>query len=426
MLSARGLRSIARQDIPWCFTPGTDNRYDPEHNPSGVVSLAMAENNLMHKELHEYVQNNVSIPELAYTYRYSTLGGPRFPMAMAAHINEHFNCYRPVKPEDIITASALTSIHELVGYCLGDSGDGILVGPPIYGRFELDFGNTSELEMVYADTSNVDPFSPAVVKRYQEALDKAADGGVKIKALLIVNPSNPMGRSYPRETLRLLMAFCQKNRIHLVSDEIYGLSTYQMGRPSDMDFMSVLAIDSQELIDDDLLHVFYGMSKDFAAAGIRIGSLITRSTSLRKAVAGNMRFHNPSGPSIAIATAILEDRAFVSRFLRLSRERLRDARAFTEKKLSDAGVSYAEGNAGFFVFVDLSPWLEIPDPVNHGSGSNSEFDLAQKLLNAGVGLHPCEEHAIKKGQFRIVFSQQRSILEEGLRRLVITQPLSEH
>ena len=47
---------------------------------------------------------------------------------------------------------------------------------------------------------------------------------------------------------------------------------------------------------------------------------------------------------------------------------------------------------------------------------NVEYELAQKLLRAGVGLHPGEEHNEKKGWFRLVFSVDTQILEEGLKR----------
>ena len=68
-----------------------------------------------------------------------------------------------------------------------------LVSWPVYGLFELDFGNTDGLEIVYADIKGVDPFSPGVVARYQEAFDTSATKGVKVKGVLIVNPHNPLG-----------------------------------------------------------------------------------------------------------------------------------------------------------------------------------------------------------------------------------------
>lgn len=212
------------------------------------------------------------------------MGGTRFPAAMAAHVNEYFDPASPVQAEDIITASGLTAIHELIGYSLADRGEGILVSRPVYGRFELDFGNTSGLKMVYADMDGVDPCSPAAVAKYQERLNASASEGVPIKAVLIVNPNNPLGtfasfshallpiaqrwpfdiytgRAYPAETLHALMAFCEKNKIHLISDEVYGLSTYSLGDGHDVGFTSVLSIDATNLLDESRLHVLYGMSK---------------------------------------------------------------------------------------------------------------------------------------------------------------------
>lgn len=44
MLSNRGARLAASQDIPWRFPPGSDNRYDKVSNPSGVIQFTTAEN----------------------------------------------------------------------------------------------------------------------------------------------------------------------------------------------------------------------------------------------------------------------------------------------------------------------------------------------------------------------------------------------
>ncbi|CRG88865.1 hypothetical protein PISL3812_05900 [Talaromyces islandicus] len=371
MLSQRGLRSAASQDIPWRFAPGGNNRYDPVTNPSGVVPFGTAENALVQ--------------------------------------------------DQIITASGLTAIHELMACSLGDPGDGILVSRPVYGRFELDFGNTADLNVVYADMEGVDPFGPGVVPKYQAALESALKENIKVKALLIVNPHNPLGRCYPPSTLRELMIFCQNNSIHLISDEVYALSVYgtDFNDEKSINFSSVLSIDCEGLIDPDRLHVFYGMSKDFGAAGLRLGSLVTRNTLLRKAVACNMRFHNPSGMSIAIATQLLEDRDFVKFFVKTSHERLRAARKYTGQVLDDAGIKYHRGsNAGFFLYIDLSPWLVESSNGQQIGENDAEYALAQRLLDGGVGLHPCEEHGESRGHFRLVFSQEKEVLEEGLRRLV--------
>jgi len=72
-----------------------------------------------------------------------------------------------------------------------------------------------------------------------------------------------IGRCYPPLALRELMVFCQKNSIHLISDEVYALSVYGTGYDAEksINFSSVLSIDCKGLIDPERLHVFYGMSK---------------------------------------------------------------------------------------------------------------------------------------------------------------------
>ena len=181
-----------------------------------MISKSNVVQSLVKEELGAYVRKNVStcgdcvsdilsteriilqvsIPNEAFTYRFSTMGGPDFPLAMSQHINRFFNPMLPVEPGHIVTAAALTSIHEMLGHCLGDPGDGILVSRPVYGRFELDFGNTNSLSMVYANCSGIDAFSPAVIPRLQIALDEYALSGGSVKALLIVNPHNPLGKIY--------------------------------------------------------------------------------------------------------------------------------------------------------------------------------------------------------------------------------------
>jgi DNA-binding transcriptional MocR family regulator len=125
------------------------------------------------------------------------------------------------------------------------------------------------------------------------------------------------------------------------------------------------------------------------------------------------RFHNPSGPSIAIGTAILEDKAFHTAFLVRCRDRLASGYKLTTSTLQKAGINYRKtGNAGLFVCIDLSPYLPTADTVRE-----REFKLAQHLVDHGIFLHPGEEHCEKPGWFRLVFaSLSDDELAEGLRR----------
>ncbi|KAF2012800.1 PLP-dependent transferase [Aaosphaeria arxii CBS 175.79] len=415
MLSHRGQKIADQTKIPWRFALGTT--YDRETNPDGRISFATAENFLIQQELEDFANNKVFFPGKAFSYSFSTAGGgPKFPTALAGLLNDYFNPYEPITGKDIRATSAATALHEILAFSLASPGEGVLFSRPYYGRFELDFGNKAQVAVVPADTQAETCFQPDVVDAYEKALLKSNSEGVKIRALLIVNPHNPLGRCYPRETLVALMKFCQKHQIHFISDEVYGLSVFDSGEPDTVPFTSALSINPTDIIDPNLLHVTYAMSKDFGAPGLRIGALISKNEDLKESLLNVIRFHSTSGPSIAIATAMLEDREWVRSFIGKSRERLADTYKFVIGRLNEIGIKYLRGtNAGFFVWIDLSPYLP---PESEGlSQERREEVLAQKFIDGGLFLQPHEEHALKPGWFRMVYSSMtRETLELALKR----------
>ena len=62
--------------------------------------------------------------------------------------------------------------------------------------------------------------------------------------MLICNPTNPHGRTHSRQTLLDYCMFAEKHDLHLVSDEIYGLSVYDNPKYTDaLPFTSMLSLD---------------------------------------------------------------------------------------------------------------------------------------------------------------------------------------
>lgn len=64
------------------------------------------------------------------------------------------------------------------------------------------------------------------------------------------------------------MRLCQKYNIHLVSDEVYGLTVFETDNKDAVPFTSVLSLVGEGLIDKNYLHVLYGMSKVNKTAGL--------------------------------------------------------------------------------------------------------------------------------------------------------------
>lgn len=206
------------------------------------------------------------------------------------------------------------------------------------------------------------------------------------------------------------MKFCSKHRLHLISDEIYACSVFDSGEPGVFPFTSVLSIDAEQYIHPQYLHVLYSLSKTFAAASLNVGSLITRNKLLAEATTDLLEYSIPSGASIAISRAILGNKELCARLITKNRDNLARAYRHAADGLKKIGVAYLPGsNAGFFLWIDLSPYLDDDE-------EEPDFVLAQKLLDAGVVLHPKTEHAPNPGWFRLVYTHNPATVTEGLKR----------
>ncbi|MCJ1469670.1 hypothetical protein MMC07_008306 [Pseudocyphellaria aurata] len=420
-LSRRGQKhaTVGEADIE--FSIVRDNPYDAETNPSGIISLGTADNFLMHAELTDFVNNKVVISDHTFGYGQGSRGSDRVRKAMADHLNRYFKPHTPILAEEVMFSSGVTAINDIVAWNLIDPGDGILLGMPIYGDFQGDLTARAGAELLFVPMQGVDPFSLAAIEKYEAILQKAKSRGIKARALWLCSPHNPLGQCYSSEVLKGYMRFCQKHRIHLISDEIYGLSVFDTGDSAATKFTSVLSIDPAEVINPDFLHVFYGMSKDFGAAGLRLGCLITRNQDLLQAVSAISRFSWPSHLSCEAAATMLEDVEWTSRLLHLNQQRLGENYRFTTKMLDDAGIQYHHGgNAGYFLWIDLSPYLPLATAENAGL-MKQERVLAQRLMDAGIYLATGEKFASEDaGWFRVIFTHEKAKLHEGLRRMIAT------
>jgi 1-aminocyclopropane-1-carboxylate synthase len=224
------------------------------------------------------------------------------------------------------------------------------------------------------------------------------------------------------------MRFCANNSIHLISDEIYALSIFPTPHSSSSTtapptpFTSLLSIPTDDIhpaTDHDdpkgLFHVEYGLAKDFGAAGLHLGALITPNRAVAAAFEAISLLHAPSGASCAIATQLLSDTAFVDSLLGQSRARLAENYAAVTRVLDEAGIGYWKGgNAGYFLWVDLSAYLA---PAVKGEGdAEREKELAWRMLRGGAWLNPGQERGEKPGWFRLIFSHDKEKVLEGVRR----------
>lgn len=424
LLSARGQTALAdgSSGIMWDVLA---NLWHPETNPDGYFSVGVAENTLLHDFLVEYLHTNIKLPTKYLTYNDGGTGSSEVKKAVSHFLNRHLNPVHPIEPSHVVMTNGCSSAVEQLSWAFTEPGDGILLGRPYYGTFITDVSLRPGAEVVPVDFDSVDPLSPEAVTRYDRALmDFEANSGKRVRAVMLCHPHNPLGRCYPRAALIELMKFCQARQLHLISDEIYALSTWENKvdpGTSAAKFESALAIDTTNIIDPDLVHVLWGMSKDFGANGLRVGTIISQSNSdLQTALKATALYSYISGLSDQITAAILNDDAFTDRYIQLNREKLSQAHEFTTRLLQTHNIEYLRGcNAGFFLWINLGKkYLEV-NPAMDAASIDLTETIMQKLLDKKVFLASGAAFGSEKpGWFRVVFAHPIPFLEEAMKRIL--------
>lgn len=418
-LSARA-HELSKPDPRFFFWEVLQNIWDPQANPDGFVSLGVAENVLMHSVLSEHIHRNMALPNEDFTYGD---GKRRLKAALARFLNRYFNPVLQVESSHLTISNGCSSALEHTAWAFGNPGDVFLLGKPYYGTFVPDITLRMGTQLAMVDFHGTDPMSLDAVQKYEHVVRDAQANGKRVAGLILAHPHNPLGRSYPRNVLVELMKMCQKHKINFISDEIYALSTFTNTVDKGMEiapFESVLSIDTTGIIDPALLHVIWGMSKDFGANGLRIGAIISQhNAGLHQALVPPSLYSSSSSISDHVVANIFEDEAWIDGYIEQNRQKLADSYEHVVQWARSNGIDYAPGvNAAFFLWVNLGAAYRKNHTVDLEDG-NIDQVVNDALLQHKVFLASGIQFGSEEpGWFRIVFTQRRDHLDEGLKRIV--------
>lgn len=384
----------------------------------------------MHNELRDYINSLdlVDSEATGFTYGSGPYGSKTIRAAIAKFVSRHFKPHSPLNQDDILVTNGVSVIIEHCAWGLANPGDGILLGRPYYRAFLPDISMRTGVHVVPVSFGGIDPCSVDCVQAYEAALLASKEQGITIRALMLCHPHNPLGRCYPTETLTALLLLCAKHGIHLISDEIYALTVWEntIDPPSTppVPFSSILSLDIPSLIDPSLVHVLWGVSKDFGANGLRLGALISPANpAFIQAIRACAIWSSPSSLAENAVARILGDRAFVDSYIRLNRKRLSAAYTHVVEELQKRGIEHVPGaNAAFFVWVNLGKMFREND-VGSGQATDDgevgvtariqELLMAKKVYLVDGDAAGAEE----EGWFRLVFTQKKELVSEAVRRI---------
>ncbi len=196
--------------------------------------------------------------------------------------------------------------------------------------------------------------------------------------LLILNyPLNPTGTSMTEDRLKELAEVAERNRLILLSDEIYGKIHHDGAHKSILPFYPEGTIFSG------------GLSKWCGAGGWRLGVFVF-PPSLRwlqdaMAAVSTETFTSTSAPIQYAAVRAFQEGSEIEDYLKKSRRLLKALGNNIFGKLDKCGVKIRAPHGGFYLFPDFSPFREKLSSKNI-QGSR---ELCQRLLeDTGVAILP--------------------------------------
>jgi len=382
-----------------------------EKNVKGIINLGTAENKLNNKELLAKINEahgKCSDKDLSYGTFY---GSEKTRSNIARILNRYLKPKEEIKSSQIFVGNGCGPMIDMMGTVLCDDGDAFIIPEPYYGGFNADLITRSGITVVPVGHLEND-----VLGVTEEMLEEVyAKNKEKIKGIIIANPNNPFGRTYSTEQLLIFIHFCSKHKLHLISDEIYGLSQFKDtldGKKAN--FVSVTSLD---LPDPSKVHVLWGLSKDFCMNGFRIGVIMSRSLPIIAALKSYSMFCCIPGSYDTMIENLLESDEWVDHYVSLNRKRLAENYAKITASLKKHHIKYVDANSAFFMWIDLREQVKKVIQ-NCESPADAEIKFWNRLLSNGVYIAPSAAfYASEPGFFRICFATKWEILSEALDRL---------
>ncbi|KAK4728799.1 hypothetical protein R3W88_021787 [Solanum pinnatisectum] len=379
---------------------------DPFHltdNPNGVIQMGLAENQLCFDLIQEWVVNNpkasICTAEGAENFQDIAIfqdyhGLPEFRQAVARFMEKVRGDKVIFDPDRIVMSGGATGAHEMLAFCLADPGDAFLVPTPYYPGFDRDLRWRTGVQLFPVVCESCNDFK-VTKKALEEAYEKAQQSNIKIKGLLINNPSNPLGTLLDKDTLQDIVTFINSKNIHLVCDEIYAATVFDQPR-----FISV-----SEIVEDmiecnkDLIHIVYSLSKDLGFPGFRVGIVYSYNDTVVNIARKMSSFGLVSTQTQHLLASMLSDEVFIEKFIAESSERLGERQGMFTKGLAEVGISILKSNAGLFFWMDLRRLLK--EATFDGELELWRIIINEVKLNVSPG---CSFHCSEPGWFRVCFA----------------------
>jgi len=281
--------------------------------------------------------------------------------ARQAILEYHKSCgIQGITPEDIYICNGVSEAVSMLMSALVGTGDEVLVPSPCYSLWS----NNTYLgggKPVYYRCDPQNAWNP-------DLEDMRAKITGRTKAILMINPNNPTGAIYSKETLLAIAQLARENHLLLLADEIYDRLTLENAPTYSM----------AALAPDLPCVTFNGLSKSHIICGFRCGWMVFSGPRAELAeveqgvtALASMRLCGNTLTQLVIPAA-LQDRDSTRAMMIPGGRLYEQSKATVEGLRKIPGVTLVPNRAAFYLF----PGLEAG-----AFDFESDEDFAMKFLH---------------------------------------------
>lgn len=319
-----------------------------------------------------------------------TWGAQNFREALAKK-HEHFSGMQVNPNEEIVVTCGGTEAMMAVMMTIANPGDKVAIFSPFYENYGADT-ILSGAEPIYV------PLVPPEFNFAPEVLEDAFKQGAK--ALILCNPSNPCGKVFTYEELKIIADLAIQYDAYIVTDEVYEHILYT---PHKHIYMATLPNMRERTI------ICSSLSKTYSITGWRLGYVIAPSEiSERVKKVHDFLTVGAAAPLMEAAVVGLE---FGDDYYKELQEHYTHMKNLFIGGLRDIGLEFTEPQGAYYVMVDISRYLKPGE---------TDTQYCERLAReVGVGAVPGSSFFREPVNhlIRLHFAKKDETLQEALNRL---------
>ena len=318
-----------------------------------------------------------------------TWGAQNFREALAKK-QEHFYGMKVNPDEEIVVTCGSTEAMMAAMMSVCNPGDKVVIFSPFYENYGADT-ILSGAEPVYV------PLKPPAFTFDADELEHAI-GQQGVKALILCNPSNPCGKVFTPDELRIIAELAIKYDIYVITDEVYEHIVYA---PNVHTCIATLPGMRERTI------ICNSLSKTYSITGWRLGYVMASAQIVDRVKKGHDFL--TVGAAAPLMEAAVVGLQFGDDYYKGLQAHYTHMKELFTGGLRDLGLQFTDPQGAYYVLVDISEF---------GYESDLDFceDLAKKV---GVGAVPGSSF-FKEPENRYIrfhFAKQDETLHEALNRL---------